>query len=72
MAWHAPTAEEESGDGGALAGRRVRVEGFGEGTVRAFSRCDAAECPTAVSRDQGQPREGRDNVTAGSFCLRPL
>ena len=41
MAWRAPSAEEENGDGDALAGRRVRVAGFGEGTVLGFRRCVA-------------------------------
>ena len=44
MSWRAPNAEEENGDGSALAGRRVRVEGFGDGTVLAFSRCAGKRC----------------------------
>ena len=62
MAWRAPTAEEESGDGGALAGRRVRVEGFGEGTVRAFSRCDARpNVPRQFRETRGS--QGRGETT---------
>jgi hypothetical protein len=44
MSWRSPNAEEENGDGMALAGRRVRVEGFGDGTVLAFSRCAGKRC----------------------------
>eukprot|EP01051_Picozoa_sp_SAG22_P003447 SAG22_NODE_168_length_16723_cov_6.542409_1_plen_41_part_00 len=32
MPWRAPSAAEEGGDGEALVGRRVRVEGFSRRT----------------------------------------
>jgi hypothetical protein len=38
MSWRAPSAAEEGGDGEALVGRHVRVQGLGEGTVTAFSK----------------------------------
>ena len=53
MAWRAPSAEEENGDGDALAGRRVRVAGFGEGTVLGFRRCVANHRGSPLYADTG-------------------